>query len=196
VPELHSLNGLNFEPVSGCQGAVQELRTELVEAVPHLAVARRKEQQPPAGPEQPHAVGEGNRKVEDVFERSPVDDRIELLLEMSWNRQVHVVNDRGSLVGSEIEGHDVRRAEQSFQKLVRVGLNTRVEGGGVEAELVSQRTKVVPLQEELLVTKGQRGAKRAIAPRFEKELCLLISDAHKSPAAIRKMPVKRLRAIR
>ena len=71
----------------------EQLRAELIKAVPAMVVGHRDYEQPATQPHHLHAVGYGDGKVKNMLDGPRVDDGIESALKLGRDRLVHVVQD-------------------------------------------------------------------------------------------------------
>ena len=74
------------------QDAVEQLGTELVEAVTKVVVGRREQDEMTPGLEQAHAVADGGREMKDVLQRTPINHDVVLLLPFGGDGLVQIVD--------------------------------------------------------------------------------------------------------
>src|SRR6266851_2155660 len=76
----------------------EQLRAELIEAMPALIVRRRDEEEVAPDLHHPHRIFECDGYVEHMFERAAVPYQVVSFVHGSRNWQIQVVEDRGPLV--------------------------------------------------------------------------------------------------
>src|SRR5579862_4988123 len=102
---------MHAKPVLRRENTIEQLGAELVEAMTHKVIGHRMREEMTANLEHFHAISDRDRKIENVFQCSAVDDDREFLLQLVTDRLVHVVNDRRFLIVGGIDGNDLSRAE-------------------------------------------------------------------------------------
>lgn len=104
-------HALDLKAVIGAEHAVEQLGAELVEAVAPPIVPGRVGHESAAGLDHLHAVLDGLRKVEDVFECAAVVNDVEALLEIVGQGLVEIVDELRAFEIGEVESVDVFCAE-------------------------------------------------------------------------------------
>ncbi len=107
------------ETVGGRKDPEHQLGTELIESMAAQIIRRCREKDAATDFGQPHQVGDGDRKIEDVLQRTAIDDRVETLPQVGRNRLVHVVDQARSLVSGGVEHFERFGVEEVVEEAVR-----------------------------------------------------------------------------
>jgi len=87
--------------------APEEFRTELVKTVAAIVIRRCKQENPAADTNQSHHVLQGSSNVKDMFQGSPVEDKVVPPIPILWDGLIEIMNALCSFVVRNIAGFDL-----------------------------------------------------------------------------------------
>lgn len=96
----------------------KQFGTELIESVTGMVIRHRENEQTSPWLHHTHTVRDGDRKVEDMLQRSAVDHHIKLIVQVWTDRLIHIVDQVTTFVARIVHRLDLLGAKELAEQLV------------------------------------------------------------------------------
>src|ERR1700727_2398349 len=97
----------------------------------------------PSRPQHPGDALDRRRGAEQVIERTTVEDEVDSVFQVGWNRPVEIVNDLRALIAAMVQGALFRNAQDAEKR-------------GVTNELLTFRSPRLPVYDVVVVRQRRR----------------------------------------